>query len=212
MPIIALTASVMPEEAERCLRAGMDAQLPKPIDPVALATALARHAPKARIADIAPARSGERRASASHSSGEHGRVAHATPVPSAADRQAGPGLPAAPIVDEGYVGLLIEALGAAKVHELIAGLPHDADSYGDRLHEACRRGDLSGVRAAAHGLKGIAANLGLTALADLTGAIEDACLSGASDRVASLSAQLEACLDVALARLHVLVPSGPSRP
>jgi two-component system sensor histidine kinase/response regulator len=45
IPIIALTASVMPGETERCLPVGMDAQLRKPIDPTALATALSYHAP-----------------------------------------------------------------------------------------------------------------------------------------------------------------------
>jgi signal transduction histidine kinase/ActR/RegA family two-component response regulator len=43
VPIIALSASVLPDETEQCLAAGMDAHLAKPIDPAALVEALARH-------------------------------------------------------------------------------------------------------------------------------------------------------------------------
>jgi TMAO reductase system sensor TorS len=44
VPVIALTASVLPEETDRFLAAGMDGYLPKPIDPAALAMLLSRHA------------------------------------------------------------------------------------------------------------------------------------------------------------------------
>jgi CheY-like chemotaxis protein/HPt (histidine-containing phosphotransfer) domain-containing protein len=43
IPIIALSASVLPGETAQCLAAGMNAHLPKPIDPTALATVLAQH-------------------------------------------------------------------------------------------------------------------------------------------------------------------------
>jgi len=43
MPIIALTANVMNEDRERCVAAGMDAHLGKPIDPAQLANCLTLH-------------------------------------------------------------------------------------------------------------------------------------------------------------------------
>ena len=43
VPIIALSASGVADEVKRCLAAGMNGHLPKPIDPVALAEVLARH-------------------------------------------------------------------------------------------------------------------------------------------------------------------------
>ena len=43
LPIIALTANVMPGASERCIQAGMDAYLAKPVDRVELLAVLARH-------------------------------------------------------------------------------------------------------------------------------------------------------------------------
>jgi two-component system, sensor histidine kinase and response regulator len=43
LPVIALTANVLSEDRERCVEAGMDAHLGKPIVPSQLADALARH-------------------------------------------------------------------------------------------------------------------------------------------------------------------------
>jgi hypothetical protein len=50
----------------------------------------------------------------------------------------------------------------------------------------------------------MAASLGLTALAELTGAIEEACLEGRADRVAALCGRLEPSMDTALAGLRAL--------
>jgi len=42
VPIVALTANAMPGERERCLEAGMDDHLGKPVRPLDLAQAIAR--------------------------------------------------------------------------------------------------------------------------------------------------------------------------
>jgi CheY-like chemotaxis protein/HPt (histidine-containing phosphotransfer) domain-containing protein len=155
VPIIALSASVLPSETEQCLAAGMDAHLPKPIDPFALAEALARHA-------------------------------GATRPPSS-----GLGTSAAQVLDREHLQALLEALGRARVAALIEGLPDDAGPHRARLAAASVRGDLEEARRAAHALKGIAANLGLLALARLSGAIEEACVEGLHEEAVRLCESVE---------------------
>jgi CheY-like chemotaxis protein len=46
MPIVALTASVLQEDRDRCMSAGMDEIIGKPVQPAELAQVLRRFAPK----------------------------------------------------------------------------------------------------------------------------------------------------------------------
>jgi TMAO reductase system sensor TorS len=156
IPILALSASVLPSETEQCHAAGMDAHLPKPIDPSALAEALALHA-------------GARQPGS-----------------------AGLGASAGEVLDHEHLEALLEALGRGRVAALVEGLPGDAGPHRDRLAAASTSGDLEETRRAAHALKGIAANLGLRALAGLTAAIEEACAEGQDEDAARLCGQVEA--------------------
>jgi len=107
-------------------------------------------------------------------------------------------------VDEAYVRLLVDSLGAAKVAQLVADLPAHARPYRARLGAASADADLPQIQAAAHALAGMAANLGLTALAEMTGAIEEACRAGRATEVAALCAGLDARFDDALTRIEAL--------
>jgi signal transduction histidine kinase/DNA-binding response OmpR family regulator len=128
------------------------------------------------------------------------RYASAAPAPP--KHSAGP----SGAIDETYVRLLIDSLGAAKVGQLISELPQHARPHRDRLAVARFDMDLDQIRAAAHALAGMAANLGLTALADLTGAIEEACRGGHRAEAASLCEQLDASFEDVLARIEALYP------
>jgi len=115
-----------------------------------------------------------------------------------------PPAPAVAAVDEGYLGLLVDSIGADKVRRLIAELPGHADPLRARLAAARARDDLPEVRAAAHSLGGIASNLGLLALSELTGGIEEACIAGEAGRAAALSEHLDGRFAEALSRLRAL--------
>ena len=156
IPIIALSASAMPEETDACWTAGMNAYLAKPIDPLALAQALAD------------------------------RVVPET------------------VLDERYVAALVEALGPAKVAAIVAGVPEDTRPHREQLVRARAAGDLGGVRAAAHALRGIATNLGLASLASLSEAIEEATLADGAASVDALCDRLDPCLTASLNRLAAL--------
>ena len=166
VPIVALSASAMKDETDRCLAAGMVAHLQKPLDPVALATILSRYAPAAPPDGL---RGG-----------------------------------AAPGVDEGYVRLLLDSLGPAKLGQLVAELPEHARSHRERLGATRAGADLGQLRASAHALSGMAASLGLTALAELTGAIEEACQTGRRADAESLCDRLDACFEESVIRLEAL--------
>jgi signal transduction histidine kinase/DNA-binding LytR/AlgR family response regulator len=109
-------------------------------------------------------------------------------------------------LDEAYLRRLVEALGAAKVAALIARLPADARAYRERVARGQEAGDLAATQAAAHALRGIAVSLGLTALAAVSGAIEEACRGGTPDDLVTLCARLDGCLDDAIACLRAFDP------
>ncbi|HXJ82266.1 MAG TPA: ATP-binding protein [Candidatus Methylomirabilis sp.] len=134
------------------------------------------------------------------------RCAHVDSTAVAPDESAAKGADIAEGVDHGYIQLLLESLGAPKLGELIDQLSRHAHPQCDRLQEARARGDLAEMRAAAHALSGMAANLGLTALAELTTAIEESCVQDRADEAGALSDRVPASLEHALAALDALHP------
>jgi signal transduction histidine kinase/DNA-binding NarL/FixJ family response regulator/HPt (histidine-containing phosphotransfer) domain-containing protein len=194
IPIIALSASAMQAETEQCMAAGMIGHLPKPIDPAALAATLSRFAPEGAAA-TAPAQPAAEAAPAGD------RTAHDTAPSSAGDARDGSG---DGDVDESYVEMLLDSLGAAKVAELVRDLPGHAQPHRERLGQSRASGDAVQMAAAAHALTGMAANLGLTGPAELSGAIEDACRNGRAGEVGELCEQWSRRFDRALAGLRAL--------
>jgi signal transduction histidine kinase/CheY-like chemotaxis protein/HPt (histidine-containing phosphotransfer) domain-containing protein len=108
------------------------------------------------------------------------------------------------VVDEEHLRSLVDALGPAKVEALVAQLPEHAAAHRQQLADALVRGDLASARSAAHALSGMAGSLGLSALAELTGAIEQACFAGKAERAATLSDRLDPSMEAALTGLRAL--------
>jgi signal transduction histidine kinase/DNA-binding NarL/FixJ family response regulator len=121
---------------------------------------------------------------------------------------ASPTAPAAEsLLDTAYVSALVDALGAARVAALTEALPEEIEPHQRQLLTAAPGTDVTTLRAPAHAIKGVAANLGLSALAALAGAVEEAALAGDAARVAKLRLELSPCKDISLAALRRFLAS-----
>ncbi|HSW09041.1 ATP-binding protein [Aquabacterium sp.] len=143
--IIALTADVFAETRERCMAAGVDEVITKPVSLPALTTLLSQQfgLPAAAV----PA-------------GAHA-VAHvgAAAAPGSPPREA-------MLIDHAALADVTELMGAGRSPALYGGFFEQASDTARRMREAMRDADTESLRRAAHAVKGAALNLGLPALAD----------------------------------------------
>jgi PAS domain S-box-containing protein len=161
-PIIAVTASAMKSDRQRCLDAGMDDYITKPLSMEAVAGVMARWATGPPHSD---------------------RLVEATrsvPEP-AADAAADAGPPA---LDPKIVERL-ERLGSDTGEDLLGQLTDlflaDAELQLVALHEGLATHDAAAVSRCAHTLGGASANLGATELAGLCSHLESESAAGSLD-------------------------------
>jgi len=150
-PIIAMTANAMAGDRERCIEAGMDGYLTKPVRQDELAAAISRWL---------PSRSGEVGRAERH-------VAHPSAAQTAdASRQ---------LIDVEHLRGLREVGGpspAAFMTDLVAAFATEGADELARIRAAVAAGDAPALVQAAHRLKGSALNLGCPALAETAGELE----------------------------------------
>jgi signal transduction histidine kinase/CheY-like chemotaxis protein/ligand-binding sensor domain-containing protein/HPt (histidine-containing phosphotransfer) domain-containing protein len=151
-PIIAMTASVLPEDRARCLAVGMDDYLTKPLQRRELREVLDRwlhHAGRGAAAPDGGGAAGGAKASAP--APESGPL---EPEALARLRHLGGN-------DPNFLGELIEVFLRESVERL------------SRLREAAARGDLEAVRRIAHTQRGACLNFGAARMARLCGELEE---------------------------------------
>ena len=163
-PIVALTASALKGEAERCLTAGMDDYMAKPVGIATLGACLQRWLPHTASATPVPAMQG-----ASIQAANNQQVIAA---------EAGlPQLQHPPTLDDGVVTELTggdSAEARALLLDFLASTDEDL-----ALLEALRSaGDLQGMTRQAHKIKGAARLVGAQELAEAAAVLESAGRSG----------------------------------
>ena len=187
LPIVAMTAHALESEHQRCLAAGMNDHVPKPIDPDQLVTVLARW--------IKP---------------DPSRKAPAPPVRTASkspvdfpDQIPGIDLESA-----------LRRLDGDR--ELINDLLHDFQQhFGDvveRIRDALAQADIELAQRTAHTLKGVAGNIGATEVYRGAHAVEAAIRESEHDHLAELLDNLHASLQIVLSGIPAAPPTPRSSP
>ena len=152
VPIIALTANAMQGDRDKCLKAGMDDYLSKPIRPEELSRILAQWLPS-HDSKTQP----ESTVSGSGSD----------PQPSLSSDQ--------PAVNAQTLKELENLGGREFLHSMIQKFIEDALECVTLIEQALDSQDLAKVQETAHGLKGIARNMGADLLAQVAVDLEAAC-------------------------------------
>jgi signal transduction histidine kinase/CheY-like chemotaxis protein/HPt (histidine-containing phosphotransfer) domain-containing protein len=195
LPIVAMTANAMAGDRERCLAAGMDDYISKPLDRAALVQLLKRWLRKAPQARTEPIRGFE--TTPSPAAPSHPPAAlEAAPSGSmqAAPRASGAVVPQAPeprmtALDTAIIGDLLDTMGG-EFGDLVRVYLEDAPERVRELESAAGTADAAAQIAPAHTLKSSSANIGATALSELARDIEHAARAGIATGPAELAAGL----------------------
>ncbi len=175
LPILAMTAHAFDEERQRCLEAGMNDHVTKPIDPDVLMAALARW--------IEP------------------RPDRAAPPEPAPARPEGPELPDIPGID--MAAGLARVRGNRQVQlDLLRSF---RDGYGNAvlaISEALERGDVQEAKQLVHTLKGVSGNLGADAAHAAASALDARLKKDDMAEVPSLLEALSTDMDAVMAGLR----------
>jgi two-component system, sensor histidine kinase and response regulator len=158
LPIIAMTAHAMAEEVHRCLEAGMNDHVAKPVDPNTLFATLTRWIPSRE------------------------RNLRDAPL-----RRAGAENELIPLEIEGVdvSGGLNRVSGNARLYrELLEQFVRKQVSAGTEITAALEKGDHSLAEQKAHSLKGVAGNLGIDGIFHSAGKVETAIRDSRGDLAA----------------------------
>lgn len=201
-PIVALTADATPEARERCLEAGMDACLTKPIEPAPLLALIAEM--------CASGEAGEATAAAERSAVEAGAVEDEIVANIARHPNYRPAKRA--VVDRVTLTELENLGGSEFVADLVDEFIGDAASVLRDLHEAVERREASAFREHAHALRSGAANIGARGMYEICLSYRNADAHDLAAHGAEHLRRLESEFERVRKTLRQRFPENSSRP
>jgi len=205
LPIIAMTAHATLEERQKCLDAGMNDHISKPIDPKVLFETVGRfYTPTSEPTSAVP-------------------IPTAAPTPAPAGSAANGASPHGigsppdeveiPTVDglDSASGLLRVAGNRTLYLKLLRQFSVQQSAAPAEIAEQIRSGDLATAERTAHTVKGVAANLGVTLVQTAAGELEQALHAGAdAARLETLRQQLADALNPFVERLRAALGEEPA--
>ena len=214
IPIVAMTAHAMKGDEEKCLEAGMDGYIAKPVNQDRLFHTLWR-----LLRHRQPLPEGE--APEEEGADESGSYREGLPKEAllkAADSSEEKDTSLADRLAEINLGKPLSAMNMddATVKRILLGFQSDNRGTAEKIRKARAGNDLEEVRQLAHSLKGSAASIGAEKLNEAAKALETACRQseaspgGASDLDGRI-AQLESALGKVLSSIQSLEEAGAGR-